>query len=115
MLNTTPATAGAANAHAAQAATRPFAGFGAGAFTCDGGSVGSRVSEMTVVLPVPRIKAAIGSIGADAQATVFGGLRMSSHVGIVQEDAQKLSQTTRIYPVNPGGLGPHPAREPEPV
>ena len=42
MLNFTPATAGAANAYAAQAATRPLAGFGAGAFTCEGAWVGSR-------------------------------------------------------------------------
>ena len=116
MLNTTSATAGAANAYAAEAATRPLAGFGAGAFTCDGAWVGSRVSEMTVVLPRPRIKAAIGAIGTGhAQAAVFGGGRMTRHVGIVQEDAQKLSQKTRIYPVNQGGLGSHPAREPEPV
>ncbi len=63
MLNFTPATAGAANAYAAQAATRPLAGFGAGAFTCEGASVGSGVSEMTAALALPRIKPAIGAIG----------------------------------------------------
>jgi len=116
MLNFTPATAEAANAYAAQAATRPLAGFGAGAFTCEGAWVGSRVNEMAAALVLPRIKAALGGIGSgNAQAAAGGGARMTSHVGIVREDTQKLSQTTRIYPATQGGVGPHPAREPEPV
>jgi hypothetical protein len=116
LLNFTPATAGAANAYAAQAATRPLAGFGAGAFTCEGALVGSGVNERTAALALPRIKAAIGAIGAgQSQAAVFSGARMTTHVGIVQEDTKKLIQTTRIYPATPGGLGPYPAREPEPV
>jgi hypothetical protein len=116
MLNTTPAMAGAANAFAAQAATRPLAGFGAGAFTCDGAWVGSRVSEMAAALVLPRPKAAVGAITTGhAQADVVGAAHTSSPVGIVRKDTQKLSQMTRIYPATPGGLGSHPAREPEPV
>jgi hypothetical protein len=116
MLNTTPATAEAANAFAAQAATRPLAGFGAGAFPHEGAGVDSRINEMVAALALPRIKAAIGAIGTDqSQAAVGGGARRTSYVGIVQEDTQKLSQMTRVCPATKGGLGPHPAREPEPV
>jgi hypothetical protein len=116
MLNTTPAMAEAANAYAAQAATRPLAGFGAGAFPCEGAGVGSRVNELVAALALPRIKAAIGGIGTgQSQAAVAGGARRTSHVGIVQEDTQKLSQMTRIYPATKGGLGPHREREPGPV
>jgi len=116
MLNITTATAEAANAHAAQAAAQPLAGFGAGAFTYDGAQVGSQVNEMVAALALPRPKAAIGCISTGhAHADVFGAAHVTSPVGIVQEDTQKLSQMTRIYPVAPGGVGPHPAREPEPV
>ncbi len=76
-----------------------------------------RANGMAAGLVLPRIKAAIGaSRTAHAQAAAaVGGALMTSHVGIVRQDTQKISQTTRIYPATQGELGPHPAREPEPV
>jgi hypothetical protein len=124
LLNITTATAQAAtaetaDAYAAQAATRPLAGFGAGAFTHDGAPVGSGFNEMAAALALPRIKAAIAAISTGhAQAGVAGAgemTSMTSFVGIVQVDTQKCSQMTRLYPVIPGGVGPHRAREPVPV
>jgi hypothetical protein len=125
MLNITPATAEAttaqtANAYALQAATRPFAGFGAGAFMCDGAWVSSQVNE-AAALALPRIKPAGGAISTgQAQATVAGAAYMTSLVDIVRVDsvhvdAHNSIQTTRLYPTIPGGVGPHPAREPVPV
>jgi len=124
MLNITPATAEAttaqtADAYAAQAATRSLAGFGAGAFTCDGAWVGSGVTEMTAALALPRIKP-IGAISGHAQAGFAGAAFMTSHadsaqVDSVQLDADNFIQMTRLYLVIPGGVGPHPAREPVPV
>jgi hypothetical protein len=45
---------------------------------------------------------------------------MTSFIGIVQlstaqVDPNNCIQMTRLYPVIPGGVGPHPAREPVPV
>jgi hypothetical protein len=137
MLNITKATAEAAtaqtaDAYAAQAATRPVAGFGAGAFTCDGAWVGSLfasplVNEMAAALALPRIKPANGaamtagtSMGR-AQAAVAGAAYMTSLIDIVPVDSFQvdfhnfIQTTTRLYPVTPGGVGPHPAREPVPV
>jgi hypothetical protein len=121
MMKTTTATASAtsaetADAHAAQAATRPLAGFGAGALMHDGAWAGPRVNEMAVALALPRIKSAIAAISTGhAQAGVAGAASMTSFVDIVQVDTQKCSQMTRLYPATPGGVGPHPAREREPV
>jgi len=126
MVNITPATAEAstaqtADAYAAQAATRPLAGFGAGAFTREGAWVGSRVNGMAAALALPRIKPAFAaSSTGHAQATVAGTAHMTSFIGIVQlgtaqVDPNNCIQMTRLYPVIPGGVGPHPAREPVPV
>jgi hypothetical protein len=141
MLNFTPATAVAttaqattamtAEANALQAATRPLAGFGAGAFMCDGAWVGSLVAspmvdEMAAALALPRIKPAIGAVKTSgtstghAKAGTAGAAHMTSLIDIVpvdsvQQDVHNFIQTTRLYLVTPGGVGPHPAREPVPV
>ncbi|HEY2640476.1 MAG TPA: hypothetical protein VGI66_11425 [Streptosporangiaceae bacterium] len=126
MVNITPATAEAttaqtADAYAAQAAKRPLAGFGAGAFTREGARVGSRVNEMAAALALPRTKSAFAaSSTGHAQAGVAGTAHMTSFIGIVQlstaqVDPNNCIQMTRLYPVIPGGVGPHPAREPVPV
>ncbi len=139
MLNITPATAAAAtaqtaDAYASQAATRPLAGFGAGAFTREGAWVGSRATEKAAVLALPRIKPVIGASTGCAQAGVggaapttnlVGGAQASGQTGIaqlsivhvdrIQVDTHNFLQMTRLYPVAPGGVGPHPAREPVPV
>jgi hypothetical protein len=130
MLNITPATAEAATAHtadayAAQAATRPLAGFGAGAFVRDGAWAGFRINEMAA-LALPRVRSAADfrsttaiSTG-HAQAGLAGVAYKTSVVDIVQvdsvqRDTHNFIQTARLYPVTPGGVGPHPAREPVPV
>jgi hypothetical protein len=140
MLNITPATAEAtaaktADAYALQAATRPLAGFGAGAFTCEGAWADSRTHGMVAALALPRIKPASGATSSSgAQAGVAGAAAVSGAVGsvladtrlahvqedifqagIAQADTDNFIQMTRMYPVTPGGVGPHPAREPVPV
>lgn len=166
MLKFTPATAtlgsAAAEADAAQAAMRPLAGFGAGAFTCDGAFAGSGASEMVALLALQRIRGAVTATSpASAQAHGRGcgahqlgtvgissvrksGVRKSP-VGIGSISTSNVRTSTvrtttvrtstvrtstvytgsvgtqqfdlmaRINPATPGGLGPHPAREPEPV
>jgi hypothetical protein len=138
MLNFTPATAQAtavltADACASQAATRPLADLGAGAFTCDGARAGSRTNEMVAALVLPRIKPVDGTTSpSGAQAGVACATSISGAVGRVQADARLAHETSfqagiaqagtdnyiqmaRMYPVTPGGVGPHPAREPVPV
>jgi hypothetical protein len=103
-------------AYAAQAVQRPLAGFGTGAFTCDGAWVGSRADEMTVGLALPRIRqaAAAKRIGY-AQAGVVGAGHKTSLVSTGELDTKHFNLMTRINPVTPGGVGSHPAREPDPV
>jgi hypothetical protein len=174
MLNTNPAmaeaiTAQTADAYASQAATRPLAGFGAGAFTCEGAWVGSQGNETVAALALPRIESAVDGISVrSAQAAALGATWLTSevakpdgahaggagsdgafsgtasagstqattvkattvkattvqaasakaatvHVSIGQTDNYNFIQMTRLYPVIPGGVGPHPAREPVPV
>ena len=111
-----------AEVHAAQAAMRPLAGFGAGAFACDGAWVGSSANQLAAGPALPRVRGAfVAARPVHARtADAFGGAFRRSSVGIGMAStrngsAKQLNQTTRIYPVTPGGLGPHPAREPDPV
>jgi hypothetical protein len=136
MLNITPAMAEATtvqtvDAYASQAAQRPLAGFGAGAFTRDGAWAIRQVSEMAGALALPRIKPNSGPavpggakaafVGAACTSTLVDRTQASiSRLGIVHADAAKAGthnfiQMARQYPVTPGGVGPHPAREPVPV
>jgi hypothetical protein len=161
VLKFTPATAvpgsAAAEANAAQAAMRPLAGFGAGAFTCDGAFVGSGANGLAASSAQPLIRgaaAATGSARAQAHGRGCGGHRLgtvggssvgissvrkspvgvgtistsngrtsngrtsnvhTSTVGTSSVGTQQFDLMARINPVTPGGLGPHPAREPGPV
>jgi hypothetical protein len=116
MLNYTPATVTPGNAvadvDAAQAAMRPLAGFGAGAFACGSAWVGSRVSETAAALALPRIRRDLAgiSLGHAQAGGPVGGAYEASLAGTKQSN-----QMTRVNPVTPGGVGPHPAREPDPV
>lgn len=130
MLKITPAkaeaaTAKTADAYAMEAATRPLAGFGAGAFVCEGAWAGSRINEMAA-LALSRVRPALGvnsgiAIGAGlAHAGAFGAAYKTSVVDVVQvdsvqRDTHNFIQTARLNPVAQGGVGPHPEREPEPV
>jgi hypothetical protein len=131
-LTDTVLTSTVAEVRAPQAATRPFAGFGAGAFACDGAQVGSVAKQLTAGPALPRIRgtfAAVRPLHAGAAEAAGRGFRGSaiggstiggSNVGTGMAGtrnggAKQINQSTRIYPVAPGGLGPHPAREPDPV
>jgi hypothetical protein len=134
VLTSTVLNSSVVEVHAPQAALRPLAGFGAGAFACDGAQVGSSASQLAAGPKYPRIRGAFAAVrpvpawarAADAfggafQASANGGSTIgASNLGTGMAStrngsAKQLNQTTRIYPVAPGGLGPHPAREPDPV
>jgi hypothetical protein len=136
MLKFTPATvipgSAAAEVETAQAAMRPLAGSGAGAFTCDGARVGSRVSEMAASPALPRVLGtSAATTPARAQAhgrgcvayqpgtagtsTAYTSTITTSTITTSTVGTKQFSMMARINPVTPGGLGPHPAREPEPV
>jgi len=120
-----------AELRAAQAAMRPLAGSGAGAFACDGARVGSSASQLAAGPASLRVRGGFVAVrpvhAPDGFASAFqarsGG--RSSTIGASADgtgmastssgNGKQLNQTTRIYPVIPGGVGPHPAREPEPV
>jgi len=115
-----------ADATQAEAAQRPLAGFGAGAFTCDGARVGYG-NELTATQALPRIKWAAVISEGHVQAGFAGGAYRTSPIladaaltevarlSALQAYSQHFNQMTRIRPVTPGGVGPHPAREPDPV
>jgi hypothetical protein len=132
VLTDTVLTSTVADVRAPQAAMRPLAGFGAGAFACDGAQIDSAVKQLTAGPALPRIRDAFASVqpvhpwAADGFGGAFGASAIDgstigvSNVGTGMAStrnggAKQLNQTTRIYPVAPGGLGPHPAREPDPV
>ena len=127
-------TSAVAEVRAAQAAMRPLAGFGTGAFACDGAWVGSSASQLVAGPALPRIRGAFAAVRPvhARTADAFGGAFRARSVGrgsaiivstlggggmagIRNGSTKQHNQTTRIYPVIPGGLGPHPAREPDPV
>ena len=132
-MTSTVLTSPVAEVRAAQAAMRPLAGFGAGAFACDGAWVGSSASQLIAGPALPRIRGAFDDVrpvharAADAFGGAFrarsagrGSAIIASALGAGMASTRNGStkqhnQTTRIYPVIPGGLGPHPAREPDPV
>jgi hypothetical protein len=140
VLNITPATVIPGNAvaevDAAQAAMRPLAGFGAGAFTCDGAFVGSRANEMAASSALPPVRGAFAatgmhhvrpdgvvggyqpaavSTGTVSTGTVSTGTVSTSTVSTSTVSIKQLNLMARINPVTPGGVGSHPAREPDPV
>jgi len=61
-------------------------------------------------------KAALAGVeSCDVKSAKIGPVNGST-ISTQQFDNSKLSnQMTRSYPITPGGVGPHPAREPDPV
>jgi hypothetical protein len=107
----------AAEANAAWAVTRPFAGLGAGAFASEGAWVGSGASKRSASPVLPRIRGAFAAsspLGAQAHDLGCGAYQPGT-IGGNTVGTSTISLMARINPVTPGGLGPHPAREPEPV
>ena len=124
VLTDTVLTNAVAEVVASQAATRPLAGFGAGAFLCDGAWVGSPANKLATGPTLPRIPDGFAAVQlvhvrtADAFGSDYQGRNVGIGGGTVSTEsgsAQQLNQTTRICPVTPGGVGSHPAREPDPV
>jgi hypothetical protein len=132
-MTSTVLTSPVAEVRAAQAAMRPLAGFGAGAFACDGAWVGSSASQLVAGPALPRIRGAFDDVRpvhartADALGGGFQARSVGRGSAIIagtpgggmastrNGSTKQHNQTTRIYPAIPGGLGPHPAREPDPV
>jgi hypothetical protein len=84
---------------------RPLAGTGAGAVLCAGAQAGSLAGNVVHTPALPRLRWA----AADRKSGVYMG------VGYQPTSRTQFEHTTLIDPVAPGGLGPHPVREPEPV
>jgi hypothetical protein len=124
----------------AKAAQRPFAGLGMGACSPDGVSVGTAIDaaatpgmgaakgiQTAAALALPRAKWAVAAISTDhASARAPGNGYLASIQTKIKQfsaqqfkaqqfDAQQFEHVTRAIPVYRGGVGPHPAREPEPV
>ncbi len=129
----------------AKAAQRPFAGLGMGACSSNGASAGSAIDapaipgmgaasgiQTAAALALPRVTWAVPAMSKDhAPARAHGNGYLASfqtkieqfsapqfkaqQFGTAQFDAQQFELVTRAIPVYRGGVGPHPAREPEPV
>jgi hypothetical protein len=109
---------------ATQAAMRPLAGSGAGAFACDGAWAGSPASKLAAGPALPRIRGAFAAVQLVQMRTAgaFGSGYQGRTVGIggstvstTNGSAKQLNPTTHVRPIIQGGLGSHPAREPDPV
>jgi hypothetical protein len=132
-VSSSPVLTTVAEVDAAQAAMRLLAGFGAGAFACDGARVGPSASQLAAGQKLPRVRGAFAAVRPVHARTAdgFGGGFRARSVGrssmiiagsvgagmatTSNGSTTQLNQMTRIYPVAPGGMGPHPAREPDPV
>jgi hypothetical protein len=90
------------------AATRPPAGYGAGALLCGGDQAGSLASDVAVMRIRPRLSwAAAAGIGAGSASALSGNKPAIR--------TQFEHKTQVIDPVFPGGVGPHLVREKEPA
>jgi hypothetical protein len=90
-----------------KAATRPLAVYGAGAFPCGGAGAGSQGGGVRVEhAQLPRMRRRSLSAAWTVAAHVSGGYQPTSRIPFELKTQD---------PGTPGGVGPHPAREPEPV
>jgi hypothetical protein len=85
--------------------------------TVQSASAQSAAGQLAVGHAVPRIRRvfrpeAHAGFAGTASGNAGSGVAGS---GTATGSTKQLNQTTRIYPVTPGGVGPHPAREPDPV
>jgi hypothetical protein len=128
----------------AEAAQRPLAGSGIGAHLRDGlvdaalvgvsrAELGAPMGiEMAATLARPRVKSAAPINGGHAPADASGESCQVSFLAttgiqaktarfearqfkVQQSSAKQYEYTTRVNPAFPGGVGPHPEREPDPV
>ena len=119
MLNlAATAKSGSPAAEANAVAMRPLAGLGAGAFASEGAQVGSGASKRVASPALPRIRGAFAAATSQRGAHAHGrgcGAYQPGMTGGNTAGTSTISLMALISPVTPGGLGPHPAREPEPV
>ncbi len=116
----------------AEAAKRPLAGFGMGAYLCDGARFDSQLPvaavpemgaakgiETAAALALPRVKWAVAGIGEGHAPAYASGAGYQASIQAKTEqlttEAPQSEHLTRVNPAFRGGVGPHPAREPEPV
>ena len=90
-----------------KAAKRPLAGTGAGAFPCEGAMVGSHAGDVVAARALPRFRWTTVAAASVVSASKGDGYQPTSR--------NEFEHTTQISLVIPGGVGPHPVREPEPV
>jgi hypothetical protein len=102
LLNTHKPVKAAQPEAALPKAAKQLAGCGAGAHARSGALAGALVGGATAGRALPRLP--WSTVPADLAR---GGYQPISRM--------QFDQMTLINPVNTGGLGPHPAREPEPV
>ena len=91
------------------AALPPLAALGAGAFLSEGAQAGLHLGGVAhtgdvVVCKLPRPRSAAT---AESGSAVIGGYQLASRI--------QKNYTAQTSPVFPGGVGPHPEREPGPV
>jgi hypothetical protein len=89
------------------AALRPFAGSGAGAFLCAGTPAGTGAKAGR--------GASAGQQSLRPWASAPNAASAAAHGGYQPISSMQFDHKTLINPVGTGGLGPHPVREPEPV
>ncbi|MGH3303283.1 MAG: hypothetical protein ACRDOK_16695 [Streptosporangiaceae bacterium] len=106
-----PTTTGPSNA-AAPCAARPLAECGPGDLVRAGGWLGGGD-------PAGMADAAGKATGGYASGVVdavrLPRIRFSAIEGSTVQSTVQHSTMTRLNPVTPGGVGPHPAREPAPA
>jgi hypothetical protein len=90
-----------------EAAVRPLAGSGAGAFLCEGTPAGTGAKA--------GLGASAGQLPRHPWASAPSAASAAARGGYQPISSMQFDQKTLINPVATGGLGPHPVREPEPV
>jgi hypothetical protein len=90
-----------------EAALRPFAGSGAGAFLCAGNpaDMGAQAG----------VRSGAGQLPRRPWASALSAAKAAARGGYQPISSTQFDHMTLIDPVATGGLGPHPVREPEPV
>jgi len=91
-----------------KAATRPLAGYGAGAFLCGGVLAGSIAGDAVAMRVRPRLPWAGAATAGAGSASVRSG-----HKSAIRTQFEHKTQI--IDPVAPGGVGPYLVREHEPA
>ena len=98
----------------ANAGQRPLAGFGMGACFSAAPRL-PRVKRAVAAISECDAPASAGIAGYPASVQTKTKLFNAQQVEAQQFEAQQFEHVTRVIPAYRGGVGSHPAREPEPV